>query len=207
VKARLADRLVADMAVKVFSDQDKVWRAFDAPGAMPARHRDLVRVEVKLDRPAYSYLLMLTSQGEVVPLYPWNDGPKQPKGSADDPPPVRREQSWANPRKAKTGWTMDRTPGLETLLLLVREEPLPAGMKLGRFVREMLAGEKAVLRNPREAAMLERRRGAKGYASLLSLHRGIEEAREADAPLAEMMDRLEETFVVQRVARFAHAGE
>jgi hypothetical protein len=196
------------LIVRVFNNVDKPWLPIDQPGALPARPGELVRAEVGLDRPAYSYLLLLTSQGEVVPLYPWNEGPDLNVLDANAPPPVRREQNWANPRRANTGWELDRVAGLETLLLLVREEPLPAGFKLKQVLGKVPAGHRARLRNPREAVLLGQERGMPKPTTLLSLNRGtVAQAREVDEPLAEVLDRLRETFVVQWAARFAHVAE
>jgi serine/threonine protein kinase len=200
--------LKASLVVKVFHHKDKVWRSLGTQGALPARKDDLVRVQVKLDRPACSYLLLLTSQGEVIPLYPWNEEMEVKVGDADSPPPVRREQAWSNPRKENWGWPMDDKPGLETLLLLVRDEPLPAGFKLRRLLGEVPAGDKAALGDKREAVLLALDRGAAQPESFLSLHRGIgRQAREADEALAQLMARLKETFMVQRAARFAHVAD
>jgi hypothetical protein len=191
------------MVVKLFHPETKPWVPIDRPGALPARQRELLRIEVKLDRPACSYLLLLTSQGNVVPLYPWNEGPEIEVLDVDSPPPVRIEQNWANPRQANTGWPLDDKPGLETLLLLVREGPLPAGLKLRQLLGEVPA--KAPLG---EAVLLGLDRGAKGPTTLLALNRGIgRQAQQADAPLLRLMARLQEVFVVQRAARFAHVGE
>jgi serine/threonine protein kinase len=206
------EKLPADLnpslVVKVFNEVDKPWLPIDHPAALPARSTDLVRIEVNLDRPAYSYLLLLTSQGEAVPLYPWNEGPDLEVLNVDAPPPVRREAKWSNPRKANRGWEMDDKAGLETLLLLVREEPLPAGMSLRGLLGEIPAGKKAPLRDRGETVLLGLERGAKESRTLLELPRGIRKlAREVDEPIAKLMGRLQEMFPVQRVARFAHVRE
>jgi hypothetical protein len=200
-----APKLEAAMTVKVKPLGDKRWQPIDGPGALPVRPDDQVRVEVKLGRPAYSYLLLLSSQGVVTPLYPWNEEEKLRIKDVDAPPPQLREEEWAGPRAADRGWAVDDTPGLETLLLLVREEPLPPSVKLRRLIGEVPKGR---LRNPGEAALLGLDRGRTELETLLSLERGFrDELRQVDEPLEALMKRLQGTFPVQRAARFAHVAE
>ncbi len=42
-------------------------------GAVPVHADDEIRIEARLDRPAYLYLFWLGSEGKVAPLYPWKD--------------------------------------------------------------------------------------------------------------------------------------
>src|SRR5262249_12704090 len=44
----------------------------DEPGALPVRADDWMSVEVHYNQPAFTYLVWLDCQGQVVPLYPWN---------------------------------------------------------------------------------------------------------------------------------------
>src|SRR5262249_47510131 len=46
--------LEASMTVKVFNKPSKPWLSIEQPGSLPVRPDELVRVEVKLNRPAYS---------------------------------------------------------------------------------------------------------------------------------------------------------
>jgi hypothetical protein len=41
--------------------------------SLPVRADDEIRIEARLDRPAYVYLFWLGSEGKVAPLYPWRD--------------------------------------------------------------------------------------------------------------------------------------
>ena len=42
-------------------------------GSVPVRADDEIRIEARLDRPAYLYLFWIGSEGKVAPLYPWKD--------------------------------------------------------------------------------------------------------------------------------------
>jgi hypothetical protein len=91
------------------------------PGALPLKTADLIHIDVALSRPAYLYLVWLDSQGGATPLYPWQ---------ADDwrkLPPERRRDRLAWPKESDWAPLTNTPTGIEALLLLMREEPLPAG--------------------------------------------------------------------------------
>jgi hypothetical protein len=92
------------------------------PRAVPVKAEDEFRIEARLDRPAYLYLFWIGSEGKVAPLYPW------------------KEHDWSQrpaEEKMVTGAELPEIlddvlemaaspPGLETLVLLAREDsPLP----------------------------------------------------------------------------------
>jgi serine/threonine protein kinase len=92
------------------------------PGAVPVKPGDEVRVEAAVNRPAYLYVFWIGSDGKVAPLYPWkdHDWTRRPdhevKVEGIELPEVI-DQAMELPPSA---------PGLETLVLLAREEsPLP----------------------------------------------------------------------------------
>jgi predicted Ser/Thr protein kinase len=91
-------------------------------GAVPVRADDEVRIEARLDRPAYLYLFWLGSEGKVAPLYPWKDHDwstrpaEERKVTGVELPEIVDEILQISPSP----------PGLETLVLLAREgSPLP----------------------------------------------------------------------------------
>jgi hypothetical protein len=91
-------------------------------GAVPVRADDEVRIEARLDRPAYLYLFWLGSEGKVAPLYPWKDHDWSAR-----PAEERKVTGVELPEVADDVLTVPRSPsGLETLVLLAREDsPLP----------------------------------------------------------------------------------
>jgi predicted Ser/Thr protein kinase len=96
------------------------------PDARPLRPGDQVRVQAALNRPAYVYLVWIDSRGEALPVYPWT------KGRWSDRParqlPVER---LSLPDEAGKYWNMQPGhTGMETLVLLARETPLPEGIDL-----------------------------------------------------------------------------
>jgi hypothetical protein len=202
--------LQVKMTVRIFDKANpgrKPWLAIDQPGALPVRPGELVRTEVELDRAAHCYLLLLSSQGEVAPLYPWNETKLKVK-DADAPPGGQAVRKWSSPTLPESGWKADRVAGLETLLLLVRDQPLPAEFKLRQLLGEVPAGKRAPLRDRRELAILELDRGDEDVQRLLSVNRGFEaEAVTVDEPLLALMRRAREVFPVVRAVRFAHTAD
>ncbi len=90
------------------------------PGALPLREGDQIRLEVKLNRPAYAYVVWIDSQGEVSPVYPWK------LGNWNDLPESEKPTDHISLPEAKgVGWPMEGKPGMETLVMFVRETPLP----------------------------------------------------------------------------------
>ncbi len=94
---------------------------------MPVKPGDEVRVEARVNRPAYLYLFWIGSDGKVAPLYPWkeHDWERRPdhevKVESIELPEVIDETMPLPPS----------APGLETLVLLACEDsPLPIGAEV-----------------------------------------------------------------------------
>jgi hypothetical protein len=94
----------------------------DQPGVLPIKAGDRFRIEVKLNRAAYLYVLWVGSDGRVAPIYPWRPGHWDARLAEE-----RKRDRLDLPAKADQAWEIPAgRPGIETLLLLVREEaPLP----------------------------------------------------------------------------------
>jgi hypothetical protein len=113
----------------------RVWRP-DLPAGLdlglrdedtlPLTPRDKVSVEVQLNRPAYLYVVWIDPSGQVSPVYPWRPGRWEERpGEEEAVARIRR------PAAEDRYWSMKKgRPGMETLLLLAREEPWPADVDL-----------------------------------------------------------------------------
>jgi hypothetical protein len=94
--------------------------SLDDPGALPLHPGDQIRVEAEANRPAYLYIIWIGTDGAPKPVYPWKPG---------DWAPFKHEQRTANislPEPVDGGWPMEGGPGMETLVLLGRDEPISA---------------------------------------------------------------------------------
>jgi hypothetical protein len=90
--------------------------------ALPLRWGDQVRIEATVNRPAYLYIVWIDSEGLAQPLYPWVPGDWSRFAVVERPAsrvslPERADKAWP----IKPG-----QPGMETIMLLARESPLPA---------------------------------------------------------------------------------
>jgi serine/threonine-protein kinase len=90
------------------------------PQAVPLSPRDWVRIEARLSRPAYVYVVWIDTEGKATPIYPWQDD------DWNKLPPVQQPRDRLSlPEKAGDVAPLAPGPaGIETLLLLVRDTPL-----------------------------------------------------------------------------------
>jgi serine/threonine-protein kinase len=96
------------------------------PEALPLRPGDMIAVQAELNRPAYLYVLWIDTRGRVRPVYPWKPGHWESRPEVERP--VRRLR---RPEALDMFYPMEKEPaGIETLVLLAREEPLPPEVDL-----------------------------------------------------------------------------
>jgi hypothetical protein len=88
-------------------------------GALPLKVGDVVFIELKLNRPAFVYVVWIDTKGLAGPVYPWIKGEWQNRPTKEDPVPHLRLPLDGNLYRIMPG-----PPGLETLMLLARESPL-----------------------------------------------------------------------------------
>ncbi len=104
------------------------------PQARPLRAGDMIRLAVQLDRPAWIYLLWIDAEGKVDPVYPWDPGAWETLE-----PPATPIDRLALPEDANFGWPIVGQDGMETVLLLVRAEPLPDDVELRELLSDLPA--------------------------------------------------------------------
>jgi hypothetical protein len=95
------------------------------PGARPLRPGDEIKIQVELNRSGYCYILWFDAEGKPLSIYPWQ-GLHWPKRPAHEEPVAKL---WL-PLGQDVYRIGKSPPGLETLLLLVRDTPLPADQDL-----------------------------------------------------------------------------
>jgi hypothetical protein len=183
----------------------------DAPGAVPVRAADEIRIEARLDRPAYLYLFWLGAEGKLAPLYPWKEHdwrqrPARESKVSEAELPGILDDIMEMPASA---------PGLETLILLAREDtPLPREDEAK--LADGLSGAPVPLPPGMTSAIwiedgqevgFERTRGGKGdrAADDAALTRGIpsHKARKSDDPVLRIRELLRKT--VQPLGSYSQA--
>jgi serine/threonine protein kinase len=138
-------------------DAKRALRLLDGD-VLPLAPEDEVAVEVELNRPAYPYVIWINTEGEAQPIYPWR------RGKWDERPTEERSLERLRRPEPPIFWGLKKgRPGMETLLLLVREEPWPAGVDLRGLLTglpkpEMQSSQAAVWFEDWEAVQGERNR-------------------------------------------------
>src|SRR5262245_17062026 len=110
----------------------------------PLKAGDMVRIYVQIEPASYMYLLWVDTDGDVHPIYPWKDswGERRPevKRTRLELPEIPGEGAPVPPEGS----------GMETVILLVRDTPLPEGenlaLRLGKLPEQPWEDERAVVR-------------------------------------------------------------
>jgi hypothetical protein len=163
---------------------------------------DHIRLEARLNQPAYAYILWVDGQGNVSLLYPRADGKfgSRPSGGS-------ARKTVDSPEALDEWHRMSGPGGLETALLLVRRKPLPAETDLTALVGRL---GPSPLRDELVFATRGLDEGQAIEALRAGQHRGIgEEADKIDEPVLQLMERLrtQNQFEVVKAAQFAYRGE
>jgi hypothetical protein len=201
----LPDSLAGELIVRVWSKDEGGKRGLkvDEPGALPLLAGEMVRLEARLNPPAYPYLLWINGQGHVSVLYP-----RQDNKFGGSPVVEHAREKLDSPEALDGGHRMKGTGGLETALLLVRRTPLPSDVELAAAIGPLAPSP---LRNELEVAVRGGDEGQPVATLNLALNRGIDEDQTAriDDPLLQLMERLrkESQFEVIKAVRFAYRGE
>jgi hypothetical protein len=115
--------LSAELGVGIWKKRAPSRRlSLEDEGALPLRAGDWMRIEAKVNRPAYLYVIYLDARGEASPMYPWRkykwgDRPAEEKRTVLHLP--------EDPRKDASPLEVGPS-GIESVLLLARDEPLSA---------------------------------------------------------------------------------
>src|SRR3954453_16978550 len=104
----------------------------DQPGALPVVSGGAMCIDAQLDEPAFIYLIWIDSQGQVLPLYPWNNETLEVT-DINEPVPTRRASKLVFSPLLGRVWTFGDQPGMETVVVLARSTPLPGDVQLGTF--------------------------------------------------------------------------
>jgi hypothetical protein len=120
---------VLDVQVWPRGEARRPGKRLHEPGVLPLKPGDLLRIEAALSRPAYLYLVWLDSSGRATPLWPWVNSDWRNRPADRD----RARRTLSVPEAAGAGAPLDPGPsGIEALLLLARDEPLPAAEDLAQ---------------------------------------------------------------------------
>lgn len=172
----------------------------EAPEIRPVRNDELVRIQVRLNKPAYIHLVWIDSIGKPSVIYsPRVAGPPKPLQTL-----IRPEGIAGYPLKGKSG--------LESLMLLVRKSPLPADFDLLSTIGTL---PPAAFNAPHEFVRFKfdcSQSTIFAQSNVDSQEKPVQraidlEAREIEDPMLQLIQQLRPHFDVIEVVRFAHLGE
>jgi hypothetical protein len=167
-------------------------------GSVPIRADDGIRIEARLDRPAYLYLFWIGSEGKLAPLYPWKDHDWSTRPAAE-----RKVTAVELPEILdETLVIPPSAPGPETLVLLAREaSPLPRDDE-AKLARDLAGSPVSMSPGMSEAVWLEddqevvfgprHGRSSRGDGGEDPLTRGVPSAktRKSDDPVLRIREIL-----------------
>ncbi len=106
----------------------------DDPSTLPLRAGDQFLIEAKMSVPRYQYLVWIDVEGNVSPVFPWKNANWSELPEEHRPRAVLRLPSG----DASSVWEIPQgPPGMETLLLLARESPLPESTDLEALLSDL----------------------------------------------------------------------
>ena len=138
----VVEGLSGELTVRVWAKGLKKGLRVQEPGALPVGNGEHLTLEVRLNQPAFVYLLWLDSEGGITPLHPWNPGGDIEVERLTAPPRTTACQVLHAPRPlpngVPSGYKMEGRSGLETLLLLARRTPVPMDVNLAERLGQLL---------------------------------------------------------------------
>jgi len=136
--ARALAPLKGSIDIQVRESLDGPARRINRPENLPVKPGEWMRIEIDLNREAYVYVVWLDTEGRATPLYPWIDGDwtKLP----EEKPCTTLALPAGEGKLAPIG---GGPPGVESLLLLVRETPLPEDSDLNAVFGSLPAQKRA----------------------------------------------------------------
>ena len=162
--------------------------AITEPGALPVQSGGAMSIDVDLDQPAFIYLVWINSEGQILPLYPWNNEMLEIQDIQQVPPVRRATKRIFSPLLGRS-WTFSDKPGVETVILLTRRSALPTDVYLA-----------SLLKSP-PTANLENR------ASLAEVRIPNQESANDQSALTSFLEPLSKHFDLIEAVQFAHEDE
>lgn len=187
-------------------DKSKRGWSLTSAGAMPVHNGDLLQLEVKLNRPAFVYMIWLDSEGGSWPLYPWNPDNEIKITKLNVTTPKLPETIHVKcPPEGDMGWRMEGSTGMETMLLLVRTEPLLSGSLLAKALGSPKPPD---FENEKEVVVLRGAAKNSSFKLFESSRRPALKAEKIDDDLLQLLNHLKRELNLDAVQaiRFAHKG-
>jgi hypothetical protein len=210
VAGRPAKPLEGKLMVYVRSAQRAVEPlAVEEKGALPARPGGIMSLQAQFNEPAFTYLIWLDTQGQIVPLYPWNTKELETT-DVSKVPPVRQPTKMIYSPLLGGGWTFGEHPGVDTVLLLARRTPLPQQTALAPLL-ELPPGDRSASEEPTGTAAMTTTSIKMTLANtdVTVTQDGenlADEVSFTQEPLVSLLKRLQPHFELIHAVQFPHAA-
>ena len=196
--------LAGHLTVTLRSAQGGQARSLSEAGAVPVGHGDLFTVDARLSEPAFIYLVWLSADARIVPLYPWNDDALEVHEVAQ-PPPRRRPTHFVMCPAQSSSWTLGQRDGTETLLLLARRQPLTDAAALAQVLAGATLQSDPSLAQPQWITL---QGTAPKRAVTRALGRHDEPPSPGDGgPLEDLLRKLGDQFELVQAVQFPHRSQ
>lgn len=197
--AASAAALTGTVDIRVYrADAPGRWLSLHEEATRPLRPGDRLQVRVELSRPSYVYVAWIDADGVPAPVYPWTPGDWSARPAVENP--IDRLRL---PDDADQGWRNDGKEGMETIVLMARDAPLPDDVDL----EQLLSGfPKQEMQDPRALVWLE------GGAVVTGGDRAPQffDPKRIDDPVLQsqrlIAERLKPHFDLIRAVSFANQG-
>lgn len=142
----VSEPLTGDIDIRIWAPDDERRRglSLSEPGSLPLREHDQIRIEASVSKPSYVYMVWIGTDGVALPVYPWTPGSWDPRPENEQP-----TSRISLPPQIDTGWPVEGSVGMETLLMLVRDSPLPHDIHIEQLVsglpHQSLQDEQAIV--------------------------------------------------------------
>ena len=170
--------------------------AVDQPGALPVQSGGAMCLDVRLNEPAFVYLVWIDAAGEIIPLYPWNNELLEVKDISAPPPERRPGKLVFSPLLGKS-WTFGEQSGSETVLALVRKSVLPENISIAQLLKALPPLPKLEPTEPLQTAQ------AMKLASEKKPPKSAAHAK-SNSPLEKYIQPLTDHFDLVQAVQFGH---
>ncbi len=179
--------------------------------ALPLQQRDWVRIEAKLNQPAYLYLVWIDADGKVAPLWPWlSPDPERPATWNDPRAEERPRQELILPQDLSPETNVmplgEEPAGVVTLLLLAREKPL-SNEEAGALQRLLTAWKPNPATEMVFAVWLENGKRVEDEKERAPILGKSQDARNAEEQARRVMQRIHDRFGYVRGVCFNYQGK
>lgn len=122
---QILESLKIDAQIFIAASRKSTWGSFKPLDHViaPVRAGQALRIKISANRTAYWYVFWITPTGTAEPIYPWSPNDWQNFPTSEEKMVLLELP--LNASKTNNAWRFEDTPGLETMVVIAREQLLP----------------------------------------------------------------------------------